>query len=54
MVGIVPNDAVVIRLVGALMLQAGDEWAVTRRTMSLKALARVVQSDLVSPPTTAA
>ena len=53
-VGIVPNDAAVTRLVGALMLEASDEWAVTRRTMSLEALARVVQTDPVSLPITAA
>ena len=39
-VGIVPNDAAVLRPVGAPVLEASDEWAATRRTMSLKALAR--------------
>ena len=39
-VGIVPNDAAVLRPVGAPMLEASVEWAATRRTMSLKALAR--------------
>ena len=53
-VGIFPNDAAVVRLVGALMLEASDEWAVTRRYMSLEALARVVQTDPVSLPTAAA
>ena len=47
-------EAVITRLVGALMLEASDEWAVTRRTMSLEALARVVQTDPVSLPITAA
>ena len=36
------------------MLEASDEWAVTRRYMSLEALARVVQTDPVSLPTAAA
>ena len=36
------------------MLEASDEWAVARRTMSLEALARVVQTDPVSLPTAAA
>ena len=38
----------------ALALEAGDEWAATRRTTSLDALARVAQTDPVSPPTAAA
>ena len=58
MVGILPNDlpndAPAVRLIGALMLEARDERAVTRRSMSLKALARVAHADPVSPPTTAA
>ena len=53
-VGIFPNDAAAVRLVGALMLEASDEWAVTRRYMSLEALARIGHTDPVSLPTAVA
>src|SRR4051812_15739565 len=53
-VGIFPNEAAITRLVGALLLEQSDEWAVQRtRYMTLETIAPLSDSASVSLPTLA-
>jgi transposase-like protein len=52
-VGIFPNTAAIVRLVGALMLEQNDEWAVGRRYMTLEGLAAFSDAPHVKLPAVA-
>ena len=53
-VGIFPNEAAVTRLVGALMLEQNDEWAITRRHMTLETVTAICDTIPMDPAMIAA
>ena len=53
-VGIFPNDDAIVRLVGALLLEQNDEWAVQRaRYMTLETISQMSDDPLISLPAVA-
>ncbi len=50
-VGIFPNDDAIVRLVGAILLEQNDEWAVQRaRYMTLETIAALSDDPVVGLP----
>jgi transposase-like protein len=53
-VGIFPNEAAIIRLIGAILLEQNDEWAVQRaRYMTLETIATISDDPIPSLPAVA-
>src|SRR5262245_58308134 len=54
-IGIFPNDDAILRLVGAILLEHNDEWAVQRaRYITLESIAPISDASFVSLPAVAA
>ena len=53
-VGIFPNEGVIVRLVGALLLEQNDEWTVQRaRYVTLETISQMSDDPIISLPAVA-
>ena len=48
-IGIFPNERSVVRLVGSVLAEQNDEWAVARRYFSAESLAKLTTIDSPDP-----
>ena len=54
-VGIFPNEAAIVRLIGAIVLEQNDEWTVQRQKyMNLEKLSPMSENDIIKLPNNAA
>ena len=49
-VGIFPNEAAIIRLIGAVLLEHNDEWQLQQRYMQVEAIAELVAAAGAADP----
>jgi transposase-like protein len=50
-VGIFPNEGAIIRLIGAVLLEANDEWQLQHRYMQTEAMAELTPKTIDAEPT---
>ena len=50
MVGIFPGEASIVRLIGAVLLEANDEWQLRHRYMQVEAMTELMSPAAVAEP----